>query len=120
MKKRMKLSNYIENDQPEKPQREINRFRELAAAIVISSKNLRRFQPQDYSKERCLAEIANQRSWYDLSVHIRDTYPWKSGPEYDARVENSLAAGKALERVIAIVEGLHPGLSIGIPITGLS
>ncbi len=58
------MSNYIGRSQSEQSlsQAEINRFRELVAAIGISSSNLKRFHPQDPSEERCLAEISHKRA----------------------------------------------------------
>ncbi|KLR57147.1 hypothetical protein [Diaphorobacter sp. J5-51] len=89
----------------------IERFRDLAATIGRTSKTLAHFDHQDQSKGRCVAEIALQRAWHDFAVHVRDTFPWREGPEFEARAENVRASRRALERVVVIAAGLHPGES---------
>ena len=91
----------------------IERFRVLAAAIGNTSRALANFDRQDSSQERCLAEIAHQRSWHEFTVLVRDSYPWQEGPEFEARARNASESVKSLERTIQVVEGLYPGTSDG-------
>lgn len=89
----------------------MERFRDLAAAIGITSGELARFDCLDVSRERCLAEIAHQRSWSEFTSHTRDTYPWQEGPEFEARAENAVAASKSLERVVRIALERYPDIN---------
>jgi hypothetical protein len=89
----------------------IETFRVLAAAIGNTSRVLADFDRQDRSQGRCLAEIAHQRSWYEFTVLVRDSYPWQEGQEFESRAKNALDAGISLERTIKVAEELHPGIS---------
>ena len=94
----------------------IEKFRVLATAIGNTSRVLADFDRQDSSEARCLAEIAHQRSWYEFTVLVRDSYPWQEGQEYEARVQNALEARNSLERTVLVAEGLYPGISEGKPL----
>ena len=103
----------VQTDQKTVDVANIEKFRVLTAAIGNTSRALAEFDRQDSSEARCLAEISHQRSWYEFTVLVRDSYPWQEGQEYEARAQNALEAGKSLERTAQVAERLYPGISEG-------